>query len=124
MSIAIRFDSAARRTVNTAFGFGLHYSNSTRYTKLDAAWHAGWTAAVESEFAEVHPPLSFSASECEHFYQGRREGYRELEYQVEQAKLATACDAVLASNRYDRDEVRGGWGHDDSREAVDALMAV
>lgn len=122
MSIAIRFDSAAHRTVNTAFGFGLHYSSSTRYTKLDAAWHAGWTATIESDGAIVHPPVSFTKAEREHFYAGSTEASRELEYQVEQAKLATACDAVLASNRYDRDEVRGGWGHDASE--CEMLAAV
>lgn len=124
MSIAIRFDSAARRTVNARFGFGLHYSDGTRYTKLDAAWHCGFTSAVESQFAEVHPPKTFTKAERDQFYAGRREGYRELEHQEEQARLATVGDAVLASNRYDRDEVRGGWGHDDSREASDALMAA
>ena len=111
MSIAIRFDSAAPRKASTAFGYGLHHSNDTRYTKTDAAWHQGWTAAIESEFADVHPPVSFTKAERDAFYSGRREGYRELEHQEEQARLATMGDAVLASNRYDRDEVRGGWGH-------------
>lgn len=124
MSIAILFDSAARTAAAARFGYGLHYSNHITYTKLDEAWHAGWVAAIESEFADVHPPKSFSKAERDQFYLGRREGYRELEHQEEQARLATVGDAVLASNRYDRDEVRGGWGHDDSREASDALMAA
>ena len=36
--------------------------------------------------------------------------------------LVAMGDAVLASNRYDRDEVRGGWGHDASESEM--LMAV
>ena len=122
MSIAIRFDSAAVRKVNTAFGYGLHHSNDTRYTKLDAAWHAGWVATIESDGAVVHTPVSFTKAEREHFYAGSTEACRELEYQVEQARLATMGDAVLASNRYDRDEVRGGWGHDASESEM--LMAA
>jgi hypothetical protein len=111
MSIAIRFDSAVARKANTSFGYGLHYSSHITYTKLDAAWHAGFTAAIESQFADVHPPKAFTKAERDQFYAGRTEGYRELEHQEEQARLATVGDAVLASNRYDRDEVRGGWGH-------------
>lgn len=110
MSIAIRFDSAAPRRRNTSFAAGLHRQPSG-WTLLDEAWHVGFTAAVESEFAEVHPPRNYTKAERDAFYSGRTEGYRELDYKVEQARLATVGDAILASNRYDRDEIRGGWGH-------------
>ena len=121
MSIAIRFDSAARRTVNTRFAAGLHYRENA-WTKLDEAWHCGFTAAIESEFADVHPSRSYTAAERDAFCAGRTEGYRELEYKVEQARLATMNDAVLASNRYDRDEIRGGWGHDASESELMAAV--
>lgn len=111
MSIAIRFDSAAPRKVNTSFGYGLHHRSDTCYTKLDAAWHMGFTAAVESGYADVHPPKTFTAAERDAFCAGRTEGYRELEHQEEQDRLATmVVPATLRSDRYDR-EVRGGWGH-------------
>lgn len=111
MSIAIRFDSAARSTAAAArFGYGLHHSVAA-YTKTDDAWHLGYTLTIESDGEIVHPSNKYTKAERDAFYAGSTEACRELEHQQEQARLATCGDVVAISNRDDRDEARGGWGH-------------
>lgn len=59
-------------------------------TALDVAWKAGFDAAMESEFSDVLPPAHFTLAERDAFSAGSIEGYRQLDWELEQARAATA----------------------------------
>ena len=76
---------------------------------LDIAFEAGRTAAMESDFADVLPPVTYGPAEREAFQVGAVEGYRELEWSMEEACRAT----VTSWSDLDAIEGHGGFlGHD------------
>lgn len=91
----------------TTFAAGLYPAPVARckpFSLTDAAYEMGRTAAIES-FGEnpmwdVLPPDSLSAAEAFAFAEGARQGFREADYELEQARIATAMSETDLDDFY------------------------
>ena len=105
--------SLAHNSVYVNADFGIPTLDALPFSTVDTAFEAGRTAALESGFDDVLPPQGYTAAEVEAFHQGAVEGYRELEWEMEEARKATATtweefEPILTV------EGSGGFlGHDD-----------
>lgn len=90
------------------------------FSLTDAAYEAGRTAAIESfgenPLHDVLPPDTYSAAECWAFSQGAEAGFREADYELEQARIATAMSEADLDDFYadlmSREGHGGFLGHD------------
>lgn len=91
----IVFDSQQFVNVDSTFALGLvppvifARSKADRPSLLDIAFESGRTAALESGFGDVLPPITYGAAEAEAFAAGAAEGWKELEYEIDLARQAT-----------------------------------
>lgn len=91
--------------------FGL--SPAADYSAIDHAWHLGFSAALESlDFEDVFPPADLTPAEAVAFRAGAREGYRRLDWELEQSRTPM-CDE-------DADDMYDSWVRE--REARDAFI--
>lgn len=103
-----------------AFADGLFpapIARSKPFSATDAAWKAGFDAAVESGFEnnlwDVYPPAGYSAAEAWAFTQGAAEGFKSVEWEMEEARKATATT---------QDEYDGWYADMIAREGRDAFI--
>lgn len=83
------------------------------YSAIDHAWNLGYDAAMESlDFEDVFPPADLTPAEAVAFRSGAREGFRQLDWEMEQSRTPMCED--------DADDMYDSWVRE--REARDAFI--
>lgn len=83
------------------------------YSATDHAWHLGYSAAMDAvDFEDVFPPAELTVAEARAFRAGAREGYRQLEWEMEQSRTPMSDE--------DADDMYDSWIRE--REGRDAFL--
>lgn len=83
------------------------------YSATDHAWQLGFSAAMDSlDFEDVFPPADLTPAEAKAFRAGAREGYRQLDWEIEQSRTPMSDE--------DADDMYDSWVRE--REARNAFI--